>query len=131
MEQFWQSLELIEKIYLFCAIGGSIALILSIGLQLLGGDFDISSENAQGMDGDTSGMGDSDISFQLLSWLGLSSFFTMFGFVALALSRANELPFLYSFPGGILAGMAHFFFIRFLFKSFQKLQSTGKNSNTK
>ncbi len=128
MEQFWQSLEAIERFYLLSAILGTVALVLSLVIQLFGGDFDLPVDDGTAMSGEATGVSDSDVSFQILSWMGLSSFFTMFGFVALAMSKANNWPFIYSFPGGVLSGLAHFFFIRFLFKSFQRLQSTGKKS---
>lgn len=128
MEQFWLSLELIEKVYLLSAISGSVAFIVSVVMKLLGADFDVPGDGSIGSATESIGPFDSDVSFQILSWMGLASFFTMFGFVALALSKANSLEFVFSFSGGILAGIAHFLFIRFLFKSFQRLQSTGKKS---
>ena len=106
-------------------IGGTLFILRLIMLFVGGGDGD-SLDTALGAgDADLSGHhGDADVSFQLLSLQGLTSFFMMFGLVGLALLKAS-LPIFVTVIGGILAGLGTVAIVSLIFTQMKRLQTDG------
>ena len=130
----------IEFIYWGSTIIGGTLFILRTVLMLAGGifgdgdmgsvpgsDADFSIDVDLGGDIDTGDIGDhveTDTSFKLLSFQGLSSFFLIFGLVGLALVKA-ELHVLLTVIGGMLAGLFSVWVISILFSQTKRLQADG------
>jgi membrane protein implicated in regulation of membrane protease activity len=117
----------IELFYLACAIIGAVLVVFKLLLQFTGGgvdggdvDFDVDGDFDPGM-----GHGDSDVGFHILSLLGLSSFFMMFGLVGLALYRQNKVGVSLSALGAAIGGLISIWIISRIFKGASKLQSSG------
>jgi len=69
-------------------------------------------------------VGDTDVSFQLLSLQGLTAFFMMFGLVGLALYKANLFVPL-TVVGAVVVGLFTVWVISVLFSQMTRLQSDG------
>ncbi|HUF00734.1 MAG TPA: hypothetical protein VMN99_15875 [Anaerolineales bacterium] len=118
-------LTLIEVIYWASIIIGGTLFILRLGMMLIGGGMSDDGVDAALDAGDMPGdHADADISFKLLSFQGLTSFFMMFGLVGLALLRAN-LHELITIVGGILAGLAMVAITGLVFTQMKRLQTEG------
>ena len=107
-------------------IGGTLFILRLIMLFIGGGDGDNALDTAlDSGDADLSGHhGDADVSFQLLSLQGLTSFFMMFGLVGLALLKAS-LPVFVTVIGGILAGLGTVAIVSLIFTQMKRLQTDG------
>jgi hypothetical protein len=117
----------IEIIYWASTIVGGTLFILRLIMLFVGGDFgDHSADSALDAAGDIASgdHADADVSFQLLSVQGLTSFFMMFGLVGLALLKAN-LPVLVTVIGGIAAGLATVAITGLIFTQMKRLQTEG------
>ncbi len=130
----------IESIYWGSTIIGGTLFLLRIILMLSGGLFsdgdmgsvlgsetDFSGDVVVDGDLDTGSVGDhveTDTSFRLLSFQGLSSFFLIFGLVGLALVKAN-LHVLLTVFGAMLAGLFSVWVISILFSQTRRLQADG------
>lgn len=117
----------IEIIYWAATIIGGTLFILRLILMFMGGDV-----SDDGIDSalDTGGFessgdhADANMSFQLLSVQGLTSFFMMFGLVGLALLKANQ-PVLLTVMGGVLAGLVTVAVTGLIFTQMKRLQTEG------
>lgn len=106
-------------------IGGTLFILRLIMLFVGGGDGDSLDTALDAGDADLSGHhGDADVSFQLLSLQGLTSFFMMFGLVGLALLKAS-LPVFVTVIGGILAGLGTVAIVSLIFTQMKRLQTDG------
>jgi hypothetical protein len=120
-------LSWIEIIYWASTIIGGTLFLLRVIMLFVGGDtgdnppdatFDAGGDIASG------DHADADISFQLLSVQGLTSFFMMFGLVGLAFLKAN-LPVVLTVIGGILAGLVTVAISGLIFTQMKRLQTDG------
>jgi hypothetical protein len=117
----------IEIIYWASTIIGGTLFTLRLIMMFVGGGF-----SDDGLDSalDTSNIelsGDhpaADLSFQLLSVQGLTSFFMMFGLVGLALLKAN-LSVLLTVAGGMIAGLVTVALSGLIFSQMKRLQTEG------
>ncbi len=117
----------IEIIYWASTIIGGTLFILRVIMMFLGGSVgDDALDTALDTGGDVSAgeSADADLSFQLISIQGLTSFFMMFGLVGLALLKAG-LPVLITVLGGILAGLATVAITGLVFSQMKRLQTDG------
>ena len=106
-------------------IGGTLFILRLIMLFVGGGDGDSLDAALDSGDADLSGHhGDADVSFQLLSLQGLTSFFMMFGLVGLAILKTS-LPVFLSVVGGILAGLGTVAIVSLIFTPMQRLRTHG------
>jgi membrane protein implicated in regulation of membrane protease activity len=122
MEAFYYSLSPVQKVFLFCALVGGIIFVIRMILMVIGlGDHDVHDGGLDHVDGH----GDSDTSFKLFSFHGLTCFFMMFGLVGLGLSRQFWVPDIIAAAVGTIAGLFTFWVIARLFSSMTKLQSDG------
>lgn len=117
----------IEIIYWASTIIGGTLFILRLIILFAGGDL-----GEQGADSSLDAGGDvlsgnqvdADVSFQLLSVQGLTSFFMMFGLVGLALLKAG-LPVLVTVIGGMVAGLVTVAVTGLIFTQMRRLQTEG------
>ncbi|MBI5014020.1 MAG: hypothetical protein HZB55_00815 [Deltaproteobacteria bacterium] len=113
------SLSGMGKIFAGSAVLGGCLFLVRLVLQFLGGD---------GGNGDAAGahdgLGDTDASFKLLSFQGLTAFFMMFGLVGLALDQSGAAAGL-AILGALAAGAGSVWLISKLFSSLIRLQSSG------
>jgi membrane protein implicated in regulation of membrane protease activity len=119
----------IEKIFLACAVFGTLLFVVKFVLQLVGGhgggDVGIDVGNADVVHADA------DVSFKLLSLQGLTAFFVMFGLVGFALARGSGAHEGVSFAGAFAAGLATTWLIGKIFSFTMRLQSSGTLDNSR
>ena len=126
MNEFWNSLLWLERLYLIVAVVGGLLFVIRTLMMFIGGDSDADFDVDADADVDSAGgMADSDISFHYLSLQGLTAFFMMFGLVGLALSRNTGLSGVVSISGGVVAGLLAEWVIAKIFKMMSRLQSDG------
>ena len=112
MLAFLSDMNGLEKIFAVCAIVGGVLFIIRLVLQFMGGDFDADAadgldglDGVDGLDGADADfdveIGDTDYSFKLISFQGLTAFFAMFGLVGLAMLKQSGFPPLHSVMGGL------------------------------
>lgn len=111
----------LEKIFAVCAVVGGVLFIIRLVLQFMGGDFDVDAADA---DFDAN-IGDTDYSFKLISFQGLTAFFAMFGLVGLAMLKQSGFSPLHSVMGGLAAGVATVWVMKKIFEMAMTLQSSG------
>ena len=117
----------IEIIYWASTIIGGTLFLLRVVMMVAGGDIGDNSPDALVDAGGDIAAGnhvDADISFQLLSVQGLTSFFMMFGLVGLALLKAG-LPLMVTVLGGMIAGLATVAVSGLIFSQMKRLQTEG------
>jgi membrane protein implicated in regulation of membrane protease activity len=117
----------IEIIYWASTIIGGTLFILRLIMMFIGGDISDDGMDAALDAGGFESSGDhadANMSFQLLSVQGLTSFFMMFGLVGLALLKANQ-PVLLTVIGGMLAGFATVAISGVIFTQMKRLQTEG------
>lgn len=120
MEMLFYDHSPLGALFIICAlIGGSLFLIRFM-MQLLGivGDLDLFDA------ADSAGLGDSDVSFKLLSVQGVAAFFTMFGLVGLAMEQAAVGEAI-ALLAAVAAGALSVWVIQKIFSGMGKLQSKG------
>ena len=108
----WTSLD---KMFLNCAIGGAVLLIIRVTLQLIGADADT---DLDGLDGH-----DTDIGIFIVH--GITSFFTMFGIVGLACTRQAQWSGTIAIIVAFGAGMIMMILVARIFLAMYKLESSG------
>jgi hypothetical protein len=117
----------IEIIYWAATIIGGTLFILRLIMMFMGGSM---GENSFDSPMDTTHLEisgdhpDADISFNLLSIQGLTSFFMMFGLVGLAMLKA-DLPVLLTVVGGMVAGLITVAITGLIFSQMKRLQTEG------
>ena len=135
MMEFLNSLSMVEKVFLGCAIVGTSLFLFRTVLLLMGadsdsdigdigdvgdvGDFDIGDLDADGS------MDSPDASFQILSLQGLSSFFMMFGLVGLAMTRSSGTSETWAVAAGVIGGLFTVWVMGRIFIGMKKLQADG------
>ena len=126
MSEILSTWPTVDIVFLVCAIAGGAAFLIWIALQFVGADLDTDVDTDFDADFEASeGSGSADVSFTLLSFQGLSSFFTMFGLVGLAAHREGDLSSFLSVGIGSIAGLGMTWVVSRLFKTFNRLQSSG------
>lgn len=117
----------LEKIFAVCAVVGGVLFIIRLVLQFMGGDFDVDvADGLDGADADfDADIGDTDYSFKLISFQGLTAFFAMFGLVGLAMLKQSGFPPAHSVMGGLAAGVVTVWVMKKIFEWAMTLQSSG------
>ena len=122
MAEAFGKLTGVEAVFALAAVLGGVLFLARLVLQFLGGHGDATADmNPDVFHG---ALGDSDVSFKILSLTGLTAFFMMFGLVGLALSR-NRAGAGLSVAGAVAAGLASVWLISKIFSSLVGLQSSG------
>ena len=132
MVEFLNSLSMVEKVFLGCAIVGTSLFLFRTVLLMMGADSDsdigdigdVGDVGDIDFDGDTS-MDSPDASFQILSLQGLSSFFMMFGLVGLAMTRSSHTSETWAILAGVIAGFFTVWVMSRIFVGMKKLQADG------
>ncbi|RKY06335.1 MAG: hypothetical protein DRP66_09035 [Planctomycetota bacterium] len=138
MLAFLSDMSGLEKIFAVCAIVGGVLFIIRLVLQFMGGDFDVDGadgldglDGVDGLDGADidadfdADIGDTDYSFKLISFQGLTAFFAMFGLVGLAMLKQSGFSQAHSVMGGLAAGVATVWVMKKIFEWAMTLQSSG------
>ena len=125
MLALFDTLNGLEKFFVTCAIIGGILFVFRLIMQFTGADADTDADVGDiDVDSDVAGS-DTDISFRVLSFQGLTAFFMMFGLVGFALMHQSG----WQAPGSILgatgAGFGTCWLMKLLFEKASKLQSSG------
>lgn len=117
----------LERIFAVCAVVGGVLFIIRLVLQFMGGDFDVDvADGLDGADADfDADIGDTDYSFKLISFQGLTAFFAMFGLVGLAMLKQSGFSQAHSVMGGLAAGVATVWVMKKIFEWAMTLQSSG------
>lgn len=135
MVEWWEGLTQLQQVFVYIAAPSTLILILQIILALIGiggggGDFDAGGDadgDVSVDDGDFDGEDveiGADPGLQLFTLRGAISFFTIFGWTGLAVSRgggSNWLSVILAF----IAGLVVFFAVAAIFRFLMTLQSDG------
>lgn len=133
MWEWFIALSAVEKVFLFCVGVGGMLFLLRLALMLVGvgetdTDVDAHVDVGAHVDADVHDAGDvsaSDFSFKILSFQGLTAFFTMFGLIGLAMMRNSGLAAAWAILGGTVAGLLAVWVISWFFSFFKKMQHSG------
>ena len=139
MFTWFAALSAIEKLFAFCAAIGGVLFMLRVVLMFMGAgetdadmdvDVDVDADLDVGahVDADVADAGEvgaADFSFKILSFQGLTAFFTMFGLVGLAMMRNSGLAAGWSLLGGCAAGLFSVWVVSWMFAFFKKMQHSG------
>jgi membrane protein implicated in regulation of membrane protease activity len=114
-----RSEEVLDTLFLVCAVAGGAVFALRTLLMLLG----IGDDHVIHHEGDASG--DGDAGARLLSIQGVSAFLMMFGLVGLALLRQSGFPSVIAMTLALAAGLGSMWGIAQVFRLMRRLQSSG------
>jgi membrane protein implicated in regulation of membrane protease activity len=135
--QWFTELTGVEKFFVLCAAIGAVLFSIRLVLMFAGmgetdadldADVDVDADVGAHVDADTAGAGEisgADFSFKILSFQGLTAFFTMFGLVGLAMMRGSRLSAGWAILGGMGAGLFSVWVVSWLFTFFKRLQHSG------
>lgn len=115
-------MELLDSIYLGTAIVGGVFFLVRTIMQFFGSD--AAMGNIDVMEGDVLDI-DTDSSFTILSFHGLTVFLMMFGLFGLASLRQSPLPVWSTVLVATLAGVVSILIIAQIFRFFYSLRSSG------
>ncbi len=152
MQAWWESLTALERVFAAAAIPATLLLIIQLVTTLigLGGQEGDGPEGLEGAEVDLDGDGIPDgidldgdgipdefyetpedheiqhdgASLRLLSFRGIVAFFAVYGWGALAISRAGR-PWLVAILVGLILGIAAMFLVAVTMQLFVRLQSDG------
>ena len=137
MWTWFAELGTVEKIFCFCAAVGGVLFAIRLVLMFMGAgeadvdadaDVDVDADVGAHVDADVDAAGDvgaSDFSFKILSFQGLTAFFTMFGLVGMAMTRNSGLSEVWAILGGTVAGLFAVWVVSWMFAFFKRMQSSG------
>lgn len=131
MNSYFDSLSILEKIFMVCALVGGILFLFRLVLQFMGhSDGDV-PHDIGGIDVHDIHTGDTgtDISFKLLTFQGVTSFLMMFGLVGLTLSRQGKAGIIISTFGALAAGFGTVWAVSKLFKIMLRFEASGNIDN--
>ena len=126
--EFWEAMDLAQKIYFCVGLGASIFLVLQIITLLFGiGETGEAEVDLSG-DGEADATVDLADGFNLFTLRGMVAFFAIGGWTGLALSDINTWV---SVIGSLVAGSLALVAIAFLMRAIMHLRSSGNIDNTK
>lgn len=123
MTSWFEGMSALEAFFAFCALGGGALFIVRLLLQFVGGVADGADDALDITDNDPH-LGDSDVSFKILSLQGLTSFFLMFGLVGLAMKQGHYVDAL-ALIAALASGFVSVWAIQKVFVMMLGLQSSG------
>ena len=126
MVEWFQALTTLQQVYLVFALLGTFLFLIQLVLMVVGGDGDMDGGDV-GLDGqvDTDMSHDTDASFKLLSYQGLTAFFMMFGLTGMALNRGSGYSGFISTVVSLGVGAAAMYGVAKLFGFFKSMHSSG------
>ena len=120
MGAWFDQLSGLEKAFLTCAVLGGLLFLVRLVMQFIGGHgdgagheighdvpHDLPHDLDPGAVGEHAGLGDSDVSFKLLTFQGIMAFLMIFGLVGLAMEGTTEVEDLVTLAVGGQARPAH------------------------
>jgi membrane protein implicated in regulation of membrane protease activity len=141
------NMTVVDKVFLGCAVFGGVLFVVRVALFFIGhagtdadtgfdADADVHAEFGADVDADLDagagghvelhhGGGDSDSSFRLLSFQGITAFLMMFGLVGLAMHLDSHAAQPLAILAGFAAGMLALYVVAKLFAFMKGLQSSG------
>jgi len=126
--EFWEAMDLAQKIYFCVGLGASIFLVLQIITLLFGiGETGEAEVDLSG-DGEADATVDLADGFNLFTLRGMVAFFAIGGWTGLALS---DISIWVSVIGALVAGSLALVAMAFLMRAIMHLRSSGNIDNTK
>ena len=126
--EFWQTLDLAQKIYFCVGLGASVFLVLQIITLLFGIGESGETEIDLSGDGEADATVDLADGFHLFTLRGLVAFFAIGGWTGLALSDISTGL---SIAGSLIAGTLALVAMAFLMRAIMQLRSNGNIDNSK
>jgi len=120
-ENWWQAMELAEKIYWCIAVPFSVVFIIQLIMTLIGGDFEAGASTG---DADVAVDSDAGIGFQFISIKNIVGFFTIFGWTGIACS-VGGLSVILSLVIALAAGLLMMLIMALLIYYLSKLAEDG------
>lgn len=126
--EFWEAMDLAQKIYFCVGLGASIFLVLQIITLLFGiGETGEAEVDLSG-DGEADATVDLADGFNLFTLRGMVAFFAIGGWTGLALS---DISIWVSVIGALVAGSLALVAMAFLMRAIMRLRSSGNIDNAK
>lgn len=126
--EFWEAMDLAQKIYFCVGLGASIFLVLQIITLLFGiGETGEAEVDLSG-DGEADATVDLADGFNLFTLRGMVAFFAIGGWTGLALS---DISIWVSVIGALVAGSLALVAMAFLMRAIMQLRSSGNIDNAK
>ena len=126
--EFWQTLDLAQKIYFCVGLGASVFLVLQIITLLFGIGESGETEIDLSGDGEADATVDLADGFHLFTLRGLVAFFAIGGWTGLALSDISTGL---SIAGSLIAGTLALVAMAFIMRAIMNLRSSGNIDNSK
>ena len=126
--EFWQTMDLAQKIYFCVGLGASVFLVLQIITLLFGIGETGETEIDLSGDGEADATVDLADGFHLFTLRGLVAFFAIGGWTGLALSDISTGL---SIAGSLIAGTLALVAMAFLMRAIMQLRSSGNIDNAK
>jgi hypothetical protein len=126
--EFWQTMDLAQKIYFCVGLGASVFLVLQIITLLFGIGETGETEIDLSGDGEADATVDLADGFHLFTLRGLVAFFAIGGWTGLALADISTGL---SIAGALLSGTLALVAMAFLMRAIMQLRSSGNIDNSK
>lgn len=126
--EFWQTMDLAQKIYFCVSLGASVFLVLQIITLLFGIGETGETEIDLSGDGEADATVDLADGFHLFTLRGLVAFFAIGGWTGLALADISTGL---SIAGALLSGTLALVVMAFLMRAIMQLRSSGNIDNAK
>ena len=126
--EFWQTMDLAQKIYFCVGLGASVFLVLQIIALLFGIGETGETEIDLSGDGEADATVDLADGFHLFTLRGLVAFFAIGGWTGLALADISTGL---SIAGALLSGTLALVAMAFLMRAIMQLRSSGNIDNAK
>jgi hypothetical protein len=126
--EFWQTMDLAQKIYFCIGLGASVFLVLQIITLLFGIGETGETEIDLSGDGEADATVDLADGFHLFTLRGLVAFFAIGGWTGLALADISTGL---SIAGALLSGTLALVAMAFLMRAIMQLRSSGNIDNAK
>ncbi len=129
MTQWFADLDTLEKVFFACALFGTVFFIVRLVIQFVGMDsHDVSDGTPDFMPDapqDLHAVGDSDLSFKLVTIQGITAFFMLFGLTGIALKQTRATGDVQAILIAAAAGVAMTWLQAKFMGMLFKLQSSG------
>ncbi len=126
--EFWQTMDLAQKIYFCVGLGASVFLVLQIITLLFGIGETGETEIDLSGDGEADATVDLADGFHLFTLRGLVAFFAIGGWTGLALADISTGL---SIAGALLSGTLALVAMAFIMRAIMQLRSSGNIDNSK
>ena len=129
MTQWFAQLDTLEKVFFACALFGTVFFIVRLVIQFVGMDsHDVAGDTPDFMPDapqDFHAVGNSDVSFKLVTIQGITAFFMLFGLTGIALKQTKATGDVQAILIAAAAGIAMTWLQAKFMAMLFKLQSSG------